>query len=246
MLNKNSNNYIITYAVIMTLVFGSVLAVVAMVLKPKQDMEVLLEKQNFILKAALGEKAIGSMSDKEITTLYDETVVAQVIKSTGKVLETEEASVNVFKEYKKPKDTRELPIYIIYENKDKSKIISYVFPVYGKGLWDFIWGYVALESDLETISGVVFDHKGETPGLGARITDAEVQGRFKGKKIVDTLSGEMSIPYFEKGEGNDYSNNPQQVDGLSGATITAKGVSSMLDSYLTLYKPFILAQKNEY
>ena len=93
---------------------------------------------------------------------------------------------------------------------------------------------------------MVFDHKGETPGLGARITDAEVQGRFKGKKIVDTLSGEMSIPYFEKGEGNDYSNNPQQVDGLSGATITAKGVSSMLDSYLTLYKPFILAQKNEY
>ena len=64
----------------MTLVFGSVLAVVAMVLKPKQDMEVLLEKQNFILKAALGEEAISSMSDEEVTRLYTETVVADVVK----------------------------------------------------------------------------------------------------------------------------------------------------------------------
>ena len=96
--NKNGNNYIIIYAVIMTLVFGSVLAVIAMVLKPKQDMEVLLEKQNFILKAALGEGAISSMSDEEVTRLYTETVVADVVKSSGDIVETEEASVDVFKE----------------------------------------------------------------------------------------------------------------------------------------------------
>jgi Na+-transporting NADH:ubiquinone oxidoreductase subunit C len=182
------------------------------------------------------------MSDEEVTRLYTETAVADVVKSSGDLVETEEASVNVFKEYKKPKDVRNLPVYTIYETKEKKNVVSYVFPVYGKGLWDFIWGYVAVKSDLETVSGVVFDHKGETPGLGARITDAEVQSRFKGKKIVDA-SGEMSVPYFEKGEGNDYSNNPQQVDGLSGATITAKGVSSMLESYLLLYKPFILSHK---
>tara|TARA_B100001059_G_scaffold105121_1_gene104841 strand:+ start:2710 stop:3447 length:738 start_codon:yes stop_codon:yes gene_type:complete len=240
--NKNGNNYIITYAVIMTLVFGSVLAVIAMVLKPKQDMEVLLEKQNFILKAALGEDAISLMTDEEVSRLYAETVVTDVVKSSGDIVETEEASVNVFKEYKKPKDIRNLPVYTIYGTKEKKNVVSYVFPVYGKGLWDFIWGYVAVKSDLETVSGVVFDHKGETPGLGARITDAEVQSRFAGKKIVDA-KGNMSIPYFEKGEGNDYSNMPQQVDGLSGATITANGVSSMLKSYLLLYKPFILSRK---
>jgi Na+-transporting NADH:ubiquinone oxidoreductase subunit C len=182
------------------------------------------------------------MSDEEVTRLYTETVVADVVKSSGDIVETEEASVDVFKEYKKPKDVRNLPVYTIYGTKEKKNVVSYVFPVYGKGLWDFIWGYVAVKSDLETVSGVVFDHKGETPGLGARITDAEVQSRFKGKKIVDA-NGEMSIPYFEKGEGNDYSNMPQQVDGLSGATITAKGVSSMLESYLLLYKPFILSHK---
>ena len=226
----------------MTLVFGSVLAVVAMVLKPKQDMEVLLEKQNFILKAALGEDAMSSMSDEEVSRLYAATVVADVVKSSGDIVETEEASVNVFKEYKKPKDVRNLPVYTIYDTKEKKNVVSHVFPVYGKGLWDFIWGYVAVKSDLETVSGVVFDHKGETPGLGARITDAEVQSRFAGKKIVDA-NGNMSIPYFEKGEGNDYSNMPQQVDGLSGATITANGVSSMLESYLLLYKPFILSRK---
>ena len=226
----------------MTLVFGSVLAVVAMVLKPKQDMEVLLEKQNFILKAALGADVIDSMTDQEITTLYNTTVETRVVKSSGNQVDTEEAGINVFKEYKKPKDSRNLPVYIIYSDSDQKEVVSYVFPVYGKGLWDFIWGYVAIESDLETVSGVVFDHKGETPGLGARITDAEVQSRFKGKKIVDQ-SGEMSAPYFEKGEGNDYTGKPQQVDGLSGATITAKGVSSMLASYLSLYQPFILSQK---
>ena len=120
----------------MTLVFGSVLAVVAMVLKPKQDMEVLLEKQNFILKAALGEDAISSMSDEEVTRLYTETVVADVVKSSGDIVETEESSVDVFKEYKKPKDVRNLPVYTIYGTKEKKNVVSYVFPVYGKGLWD--------------------------------------------------------------------------------------------------------------
>ena len=135
----------------MTLVFGSVLAVVAMVLKPKQDMEVLLEKQNFILKAALGEDAMSSMTDEEVSRLYAETVVADVVKSSGDIVETEEASVNVFKEYKKPKDIRNLPVYTIYDTKEKKNVVSYVFPVYGKGLWDFIWGYVAVTNELTMI-----------------------------------------------------------------------------------------------
>lgn len=225
----------------MTLVFGSVLAIVALVLKPKQDAEVLLEKQNFILKAALGEATIGEMSDKEITALYNETVKTVVVKSDGAKVETEEASVNVFKEYKKPKDMRDLPVYKVYDEADASKIKAYVFPVYGKGLWDFIWGYVAVEADLKTVGGLVLDHKGETPGLGARITEQEVQNRFIGKEIFND-AGELDPPHFQKGEGNSYE-GAHQVDGLSGATITAKGVNNMLDDYLAMYKSFIKAQK---
>jgi Na+-transporting NADH:ubiquinone oxidoreductase subunit C len=225
----------------MTLVFGSVLAVVALVLKPKQDAEVLLEKQNFILKAALGESFLNAMSDKEVTALYNETVKTVVVKSDGEEATTEEASVNIFKEYKKPKDIRDLPVYKVYDKDDVTKIKAYVFPVYGKGLWDFIWGYVAIDADLETVNGLVLDHKGETPGLGARITEQGVQDRFAGKKIFN-VDGELDPPHFQKGEGNDYE-SAHQVDGLSGATITAKGVNNMLDNYLAMYKSFIKGEQ---
>lgn len=226
----------------MTVVFGSVLAIVALVLKPKQDAEVLLEKQNFILKAALGEATLSSMTDKEVTALYNETVKTIVVKSDGAKVATEEASVNIFKEYKKPKDVRDLPIYKVYDQANPDKIKAYVFPVYGKGLWDFIWGYLAIESDLSTVGGLVLDHKGETPGLGARITEQEIQSRFLGKKIYND-AGELDPPHFQKGEGMDYEGKPHMVDGISGSTITAKGVNSMLDNYLAMYKSFIEKEK---
>lgn len=226
----------------MTLVFGSVLAIVALVLKPKQDAEVLLEKQNFILKAALGEKTLSSMTDEEVTALYTKTVKTVVVKSDGAKAETDEASVNIFKEYKKPKDVRDLPIYKVFDSEDETKIKAYVFPIYGKGLWDFIWGYLAVEADLETLGGLVLDHKGETPGLGARITDQDIQDRFVGKKIFNQ-SGELDPPHFQKGEGMNYDDNPHKVDGISGSTITAKGVNSMLDNYLAMYKSFIQKEK---
>jgi Na+-transporting NADH:ubiquinone oxidoreductase subunit C len=225
----------------MTLVFGSVLAIVALVLKPKQDAEVLLEKQNFILKAALGDSILSTLTDEEVTALYSETVKTVVVKSDGAKATTEEASVNIFKEYKKPKDVRDLPVYKVYDKQDVTKIKAYVFPVYGKGLWDFIWGYVAVGSDLETVQGLVLDHKGETPGLGARITEQAVQNRFEGKKIFNS-TGELDPPHFQKGEGNTYE-SAHQVDGLSGATITAKGVNNMLDNYLAMYKSFIKSEK---
>ena len=149
--------------------------------------------------------------------------------------------VNVLKEYKKPKDVRDLPLHKVYDKGDATKIKAFIFPVYGKGLWDFIWGYVAVESDLKTVGGLVLDHKGETPGLGARITEQEVQNRFIGKEIFNS-AGELDAPHFQKGEGNTY-DGAHQVDGLSGATITAKGVNNMLDDYLAMYKSFIKAQK---
>lgn len=240
--NKNSNGYIMTYAIAMTIIFGSLLAFVSESLGPKQRAAVLLEKQMFILKAALGEEGLEGIKKSEIPDLYTKTVKIDVINSKGEKLEAEEAQINISKEYKLPSDERKLPVYVVYNKDDNTKVESYVFPVYGNGLWDYIWGYIAVAGDLETINGAIFDHKGETPGLGARITDADIQTRFVGKKIFNT-AGELDAPHFQKGEGNDYSSNPHKVDGLSGATITANGVNSMLDAYLELYKPYIKAQK---
>ena len=124
------------------------------------------------------------------------------------------------------------------------KVEAYILPLYGNGLWDKIWGFVAVESDLNTIKGVSFAHRGETPGLGARIADSDIQSRFAGKKIYDS-SGELVSVDMAKGEHGGgqssidyYANDPHTVDGMSGATITAKGVNQMLANYLEYYQGY--------
>ena len=125
---------------------------------------------------------------------------------------------------------------------DSSKTDYAVLPVYGYGLWNSIWGFVALKSDLNTVQGVKFQHAGETPGLGARIeSDEEVQNRYKGKTIFD--QDKLVSVTMMKGEGNDYSNNPHRVDGMSGATLTGKGVNNMLLDYLQAYENYMKKNK---
>ena len=147
-------------------------------------------------------------------------------------------------------NTRNLPINVcfrFYEFKnesDSTKIDYVVLPVYGFGLWNDIWGFVALESDMNTIRGVKFDHKGETPGLGARIaSDEEVQARYKGKSIYED-SKLVSVTMM-KGEGNDYGSDPHKVDGMSGATLTAKGVNNMFRGLFVELRELLKEEKSE-
>ncbi len=243
-LNKNSNGYILLYAVIMTLIFGTLLAFVSETLKDKQKAEVLIEKQKFILKAAYGDSVMAEIAKTEITPLYNQTVKVEIVNAAGNDMDVEEARIDIGKEYKKGAEERALPIYVVGKKDNPSEVESYVMPVYGKGLWDFIWAYVAIDADLETIEGIVFDHVGETPGLGARLTDTDVQQRFAGKKLSFTESA-IDAPDFQKGEGKDYSADPSKVDGLSGATITAKGANKMLDDYMALYFTYINAKREK-
>src|SRR5690606_24334813 len=103
---------------------------------------------------------------------------------------------------------------------------------------------MALQSDLNTVEGVTFSHAGETPGLGARITEEEVQQRYQGKEIWGE-GGQLESVIMEKGEGRDYSNDPHKVDGLSGATITAVGVNNMLKNYLGYYEAYLTKMKED-
>ena len=135
------------------------------------------------------------------------------------------------KEKKKADAEQILPVYI-YTTSDSKKY--YIVSVRGKGLWDEIWGNIALEKDLNTIAGVAFDHKAETPGLGAEIKDnKDFSGQFTGKKIYDD-NGFRSV-YVRKGGAK---NDTYEVDGISGATITADGVSEMLKRGLKYYEPY--------
>ena len=227
----------------LTLVCGTLLACVSEGLKDRQKAAMLLEKQQFILKAGMGADALDGMTGEEVTALYNKVVKVEMINSQGQKVEADEAKLSIFKEYKK-KDvtTRNLPVYVVGKESNPSEVKSYVLPTYGNGLWDNVWAFVALEADAETIFGIVFDHRGETPGLGARITDPEVQSRFVGKKI-SYAKDELDAPDFQKGEGVDYSSSANKVDGLSGATITAVGVNAMLDSYMNLYKSYLITKR---
>ena len=119
----------------------------------------------------------------------------------------------------------------------------YVIPLRGSGLWDAIWGYVAIKEDLNTIEGVIFDHKGETAGLGAEITTDWFQNSFENEKIKndqgDIVGVEVKKGY---GGGNDKSDN--QVNAISGATITGDGVTKMMKERLSKYKPFFQKLEN--
>ncbi|MBN2485087.1 MAG: NADH:ubiquinone reductase (Na(+)-transporting) subunit C [Bacteroidales bacterium] len=132
---------------------------------------------------------------------------------------------------------RQLPVYIC--TKEDSSVY-YIFPVRGKGLWGPVWGYISLEADMNTIYGAVFDHKSETPGLGAEINQEWFQVNFRGKKLFDGASF-RSIEVAKKGTVEP---SPFTVDAISGGTITSKGVEAMLYDCLEGYIPYFETQKN--
>lgn len=236
---RQSNKYIIMYTVILTVVCGVLLAVAAQGLKPRQ-----LENIELAQKASILATVFTLEKDADIAGIYAKRVKAYVVDHNGKVVEGKNADeVEIVDEYKKPADQRLLPVYEIVGEEDPNKTEFYVLPVYGYGLWNNIWGFVSLKEDLSTINGVRYEHAGETPGLGARISTEEVQQRYVGKKIFDDATV-VSVQMM-KGEGNDFSDNPHKVDGMSGATITAKGLNNMLLDYFKGYENFLKSKKNQ-
>ena len=138
-----------------------------------------------------------------------------------------------------PKEWR-LPIYVVKAD-DGGQASVYAIPVHGKGLWSTLYGYLALESDLDTIKGMTFYKHGETAGLGAEIAKPWFQENFVGKKIFD---GEVlrSIEVV-KGKVEQLIADPDDqiyaVDGISGASITGRGVADLLKEKLGIYEPYV-------
>jgi Na+-transporting NADH:ubiquinone oxidoreductase subunit C len=118
----------------------------------------------------------------------------------------------------------------------------YIVPLRGKGLWDAIWGYVALESDLNTIKGITFDHKGETAGLGAEITTDWFKNRFVGERIFNESEELVGVIVTKGYTANKVGDN--RVNSISGATITGDGVTDMLQERLSRYLPYFNQKKN--
>ena len=228
---RQSNTYILLYSAAITVVCGGLLAFAAVSLKDKQDFNIAMEQKKNILSSVLTLK-----EEDNIDSIYLKKVRGFVIDFDGNVKEgLKPEQVKVAVEYKKAPKERLLPVYEF--SNDSNKVEYAVMPVYGYGLWNNIWGFIAVRSDFNTVQGVKFQHAGETPGLGARIESEEIQERFKGKSIFE--NGSVASIVIQKGEGNDYSANAHKVDGMSGATLTGKGVNNMLKDYLACYEKYL-------
>jgi Na+-transporting NADH:ubiquinone oxidoreductase subunit C len=241
---QQSNSYIIIFTAIMTLVVGGMLSIASEFLKPWQKKSIELDTKTSILKAVMKlEKGV------DVLSIYNEKIQSEVVDFNGEPIELDRKGnpivpeeVNVLKNFKMEPNEREYPVFkFMGEN---GEVEAYIFPVYGNGLWDKIWGFVALEKDMNTIKGVAFDHKAETPGLGQRIQTLEIQERYRGRKIHNA-SGEMVSVTMIKGEGKGQPLTDNQVDGMSGATLTGKGLNKMMVNYLAAYAAYMKKIKKE-
>ncbi|OHX66050.1 NADH:ubiquinone reductase (Na(+)-transporting) subunit C [Flammeovirga pacifica] len=243
---QQSNGYVIGFAVVMTIVLGGLLATIAGSLNATQKQQIALDTKKQIMLSVMPEMSESPKS--EIAAIYDKRI--KVINVDGQTIAPEKLEkLSIAKEWKKLKEIQKalkakeepkvgevtLPIYE-FLSEDGSKVEAYILPMYGYGLWNDIWGYFALNADKKTVKGVVFSHKGETPGLGARISDGPVQDRYIGKSIFD--GGSLTPIHMVKGEGHAGLSN-HEVDGLSGATLTANGLNDMVKMYLEEYEPFL-------
>ena len=228
-MNVQSNLYTFVYASILVIVVALGLAVTSISLKSRQERNIELEKKQNIL-ASFG---VNCSRDQSVALYKKYIKKVYAINYKGDKLKNVDAfNVDLAVEQAKAKTKREYPVYEAQKGGQK----IYIFPVRGKGLWGPIWGFVALKDDFNTIYGVTFDDKSETPGLGAEITTHVFQSEFLGKKIFDKNHKFISVIVKKFGKANPQS--PHEVDGLSGATLTSKGLSNMLYNSLKAYENF--------
>ncbi len=227
----HTNKYTFIYAAVLTIIAALLLAFAAEGLKPQQQVNIILEKKANILKAARID-----VSDKsKLSDLYNSSVEEVVIDASGNPKDGLSAfNLNLKDELSKPDSERSLPLYI-FEKEDGKKI--YILPLHGVGLWGPIWGFISIEDDFNTIYGANFDHKGETPGLGAEISTTMFSDQFPEKKLYEGESQEVSLKVVKFGTGKDIPAE-YRVDGISGGTITTVGTSNMIRDCIALYQPY--------
>jgi len=230
-MNKNSNTYQILYAAVMVLLVGSVLALIYMALKPKQDENIANDTRKQILSAL----HIAAPQESPVKETYEKYIIQDLLVDVqGNVVDSARNvafDVDMKKNVKLAE--RQLPVM---KCKMDDGSIKYVLPVYGAGLWGPIWGYIAMNDDGNSIYGANFSHEGETPGLGARIADKEFKNKFQDKHLF--LDGEYKgVVVLKKGQKS--TTGAEQIDALTGATITSRGVSDMLADCLAPYEAFL-------
>ncbi len=251
-MNTNSNTYTVIYSTILVVVVATVLAFAAMSLQPKQNENIKKETiSQVLMAAAASDESVTVAEDDDVLTLYTQMAKAAFYvdgygkkvgemnlgrqnKNDIKVASTSDlkSQNDIIKKIDAGQDdllaSLRLPVYVIDVN---GKDIT-VIPCYGAGLWGPIWGYLAVNANGKTIEGSVFDHKGETPGLGAKIAEQFFEDEFKGKVFGDGEEKFAIIKGGAKGASN-------AVDAISGATITSQALGIAINTWAKYYEPYL-------
>jgi Na+-transporting NADH:ubiquinone oxidoreductase subunit C len=257
----DKNSYTIIFAIIMVLIVGAVLAYAAESLKPTIDENKRLEKQQNILYA-MGvnendESSANFVATNKVAGEFAKYIKDQLVLEIekGKIISqlnreeymkanngAEPYLIDVKKEQAAAKEgkIRRLPLFV----GEKDGKTFYIAPIMGKGLWDAIWAYVAMDENM-VVLGAYFDHKGETPGLGANIKQRFFMDDFIGEHMLDTEGNFKGITVAKgNADPKNEDKTDNEVDAIAGSTITGNGVSAMIKSDIELYEPFFKNLKN--
>ncbi len=230
-INKQSNIYTIVYIIVLVTVVGAALAFTATSLKERQQANAAADKMSQILASV----DIHPGSDSVAIAYNSHIVESFAVDVRGNRIDGVDAfAVDVAKQSKLPAEQRVLPVFVARLAGGATK---YILPMSGAGLWGPIWGYLSVDADGSTVYGAYFAHQSETPGLGAEIEKPRFTSQFAGKTLFD--SGDVFVPITVMKGGSGTSSNPHAVDGISGGTITSKGVGAMIDNCLTPYRLFL-------
>ena len=248
-MNTNGNTYTVIYSAVLVILVAAILAYVSLALQPRQNDNIRVETMSKILTAAglyNAEEAEAAADINKFTiALYNDNLQAAIYvngngEKTGDMKEVAgtselKAQYDIMKKIGDGTDESlkaglRLPVYIFNVNGQTIRVV----PCYGAGLWGPIWVYLAFTEDMNTLDGAVFDHKGETPGLGAEIALPKFYDQFGGKQILDENGNFVSVSVVKGGAKGDI----HGVDAISGGTITSKALETTMRTWLSFYRPY--------
>ena len=241
---RNSSNYILFFVGTLTAIVALVLSLMYTGLKDIHAENEAIFNKRAILSAVSNylDKPVDQMTDQQVQSVFDDKMEQQVINYQGESVSSEKVEalgykggkaedIDMAKEKKKPAEDRVYPVFKFNDEGDQ----YYIVAIRGNGLWDEIWGNIAIKEDFNTVAGASFDHKGETPGLGAEIKDnPSFSKQFQGKELYND-SGEYVSITVRKGGAKD---PDHEVDAITGATITCDGVTDMLYKGIKNYENY--------
>ena len=220
-----NNSYTLIFTSCVTIVLGIIIATTADNLRERQEINEEIDiKKNILYALGYKQNIDNPWTNKIVESLYNNSINEIYLDRKGTV-------------YKKQEDIEKNPLKI-YQRMDNGLITGYAIPIEGKGLWGTMYGYFAIEPDAVTVKGITFYRHKETPGLGGEVDKDWFKNNFIGKRLVDNDGKLVSIEVIKGFVSEKDPEAYRKVDGISGATITGKGVTNFLKKDLDKYEPY--------